>query len=265
MSDFHIIIPARIASTRLPRKSLLDIAGLPMVIRVARQVSSCGARSITVATDDDEIESVCAQHQVACVRTANTHMSGTDRVAEAARILALQPTDIVINVQGDEPLIPPSLINAVAQKVSLCPVATAAHLIHDRDDIFNPNVVKVVLNRFEQALYFSRAPLPWWRDGYAKDAQAQHISHQVLRHYGIYGFRVQTLQDFVELPAGALEQIEALEQLRFLENGIPIAVHLSTETPQAGVDTYEDWIRVNHYLAQHNQVSLLNAVTSSSA
>ena len=246
-----MLIPARLASSRLPRKPLADIAGMPMVVRVARQAALSAAAQVIVAADDAEIMAACRAHQVDAVLTRRDHLSGSDRLAEACVLLGIDGTAVVVNVQGDEPLIDPALINACAQSLHQhpdCSVATAAHAIGHRDDLTNPNIVKVVCNQAGHAMYFSRAPIPWWRDGSA--AGAPQIGNLApLRHIGIYAFRAGFLRRFPSLSVSPLEAIESLEQLRVLWHGERIAVHLSALPAAIGVDTADDLERVRQVLA----------------
>lgn len=249
---FTVLIPARLASSRLPDKPLADIAGLPMVVRVARRAAQSRAVRCVVAADDVRIAQACQAHGVEVLLTRTDHASGSDRLAEACEQLGLPDDAVVINVQGDEPLIEPTLIDAVAAELmqrSDCVMSTAAHAIDQMADFLNPNVVKVVLDRQATALYFSRAPIAWWRDGMA-DPALRHIlpSPPPLRHVGIYGYRAGFLRQFPQLPAAPLEQTESLEQLRVLWHGQRIAVHITTQAPGAGVDTPEDLARVRDLL-----------------
>lgn len=241
---FTVLIPARLASTRLPRKPLADIAGKPMVVRVAERVAGLpGARAVVVACDDALIAEACAAHGVAAVRTRADHPSGSDRLAEACALLGLDGDEVVVNVQGDEPLIDPALVGHVAQLLAQrgdCVMATAAHALADDAEFTNPNVVKVVLDAASRALYFSRAPLPWWRDG----GGAPPRDPRPLRHVGLYAYRAGFLRGFPALPPAPLEQAEALEQLRVLWHGHRIAVHVAPHAPGPGVDTPEDLERV---------------------
>lgn len=250
---FDVIIPARYASTRFPGKALAALAGRPMVIHVCERAAASGARTVHVATDDKRIAEAVHAHGHHAVMTRTEHESGTDRIAEAARKLSLPEDGIVVNVQGDEPLIPPALISRVASALAHNPdavMATACHPITDLASVFNPNVVKVVLNAAGEALYFSRAPIPWSRDGYAGDEYAdkrQGGGPQFLpagascqRHIGIYAYRAGFLQRYASLARSPIEQVESLEQLRVLWHGFRIAVaHCDEETPP-GVDTPQD-------------------------
>ncbi|MEI6549323.1 MAG: 3-deoxy-manno-octulosonate cytidylyltransferase [Betaproteobacteria bacterium] len=243
---FTVIVPARLASTRLPQKPLADIHGLPMVVRVAQRAALSHASQVVVAADSLEIVQACQAHGVRAMLTQMDHPSGSDRLAEASALLGLEPTDVVVNVQGDEPLINPELINQVAELLVQRPTAsmsTAAHEIHELAEFTNPNVVKVVIDQAQLALYFSRAPIPWWRDGFANGIQTLP-QPAPLRHIGIYAYRVGFLQSFPNLPPAPIETGEALEQLRALWHGHKIAVHITHEAPGPGVDTPEDLERV---------------------
>ena len=243
---FTVIVPARLASTRLPHKPLADIHGLPMVVRVAQRAALSNATQVVVAADSIEIVQACQAHGVRAMLTQVDHPSGSDRLAEASALLGLSPNDVVVNVQGDEPLINPELINQVAELLVQRPTAsmsTAAHEIHELAEFTNPNVVKVVIDQAQLALYFSRAPIPWWRDGFAKGIQSLP-QPAPLRHIGIYAYRVGFLQSFPTLQATPIETGEALEQLRALWHGHKIAVHITPDVPGPGVDTPEDLERV---------------------
>lgn len=251
--SFTVLVPARLASTRLPNKPLADIAGLPMVVRVAQRASQSGASRVVVAGDDPSIVAACAAHGVQAILTRQDHPSGTDRLAEACEQLGLDGDDIVVNVQGDEPLIDPALIGAVASTLSAhpeCAMSTAAHAIDSLDDFLNPNVVKAVLDGQGNALYFSRAPIPWWRDGSTGGAPPGVMpAPQPLRHIGIYGYRAGFVRKFPSLAPAPIEAIEALEQLRALWHGHRIAVHVSQAAPGPGIDTPEDLARVRAVFA----------------
>ena len=239
--EFLVVIPARLGSTRLPRKPLADIGRKPMVVRVAEQAKKSLAQSVVVATDSTEIQAACDQHRIECLLTSPNHPTGTDRLAEVAQLLKLPSNALVVNVQGDEPLVPPELINEVANTLAdhhECAISTVAVPIQDAAEIQNPNVVKVVLNRTGEALYFSRASIPFVRN----PENAKKVLH--LRHLGIYAYRADFLQAYTRLEPAPPEQAEALEQLRALWNGYRIAVHVAEETPPAGVDTPEDLERV---------------------
>ena len=249
---FVVLIPARLASTRLPDKPLADIAGVPMVVRVAQQAAASGAERVVVAGDDPRIIAACEAHGVQALLTRTDHASGSDRLSEACAQLGLADDAIVVNVQGDEPLIEPALIDAVAQSLSDHPdaaMSTAAHAIESPEEFGNPNVVKTVLDARGYALYFSRAPIPWWRDGFVQQgARAVPTSPPALRHIGIYGYRAGFVRRFPSLPPAPVESTEALEQLRALWHGYRIAVHISSHAPGPGVDTPEDLARVRALL-----------------
>ena len=240
--SFDVLIPARLASTRLPGKPLADLGGMPMIVRVARRAAQSAARSITVAADDPSIVDACRAHGVAAVLTGTHHVSGSDRLAEAARLLGFADTAIVVNVQGDEPMIDPALIDACAallERRADCVMSTAAHPIASAVDFANPNIVKVVLDAGGAALYFSRAPVPWPRDrGGSFDAAASGAAP--LRHVGLYAYRAAFLQRYPRLAPSPLESIEQLEQLRVLWHGERIAVHVSHGAPGIGIDTPAD-------------------------
>ena len=248
---FTVLIPARLGSTRLPDKPLADIAGKPMVVRVADRAAQSGAQQVVVACDDELIAAACRQHGVQAVLTRADHASGSDRLAEACTLLGLDGDDMIVNVQGDEPLIDPELVRRVALVLAEqpgCVMSTAAHPLGDEAEYFNPNVVKVVLDAAGRALYFSRAPIPWWRDG-GEDSAPRMPSPPPLRHMGLYAYRAGFLRSFPALPPTALEQIEALEQLRVLWHGHHIAVHVTPHRPGPGVDTPEDLARVRALFA----------------
>jgi 3-deoxy-manno-octulosonate cytidylyltransferase (CMP-KDO synthetase) len=243
--SFVVIIPARLASTRLPNKPLADLGGKPMVVRVAERAQQSGASRIIVATDHADIAAACAAHGVEACMTRADHPSGTDRIAEVAHTLGLAPDAVVVNLQGDEPLIDPALLAACAARISAdVPMATCAHPLSDVQDAFNPNVVKVVLDKAGRALYFSRATIPWHRDGFAASREQLPAGYVPLRHIGLYAYSNAFLQRYPQLEASPLESIEALEQLRVLWHGVPIAVHVTAEAPHAGVDTPADLERV---------------------
>ena len=246
--SYTVLIPARLASSRLPNKPLADIAGLPMVVRVAHRVTQGlpADTRVVVAADDASILQACARHGVEALLTRVDHPSGSDRLAEACELLQLPADAIVVNVQGDEPLIEPALVSAVAALLQQRPEAsmsTAAHPLHEVADFVNPNVVKVVLDARGLALYFSRAPIAWWRDGFSKGITTLP-QPAPLRHIGIYGYRVGFLRQFPALAQAPMEVTEALEQLRAMWHGHRIAVHLTDQAPGTGVDTPEDLERV---------------------
>ena len=250
--DCTVIIPARMASSRLPDKPLADIAGLPMVVRVAQRAAQSGAARVVVAADDARIVQACQAHGVEVLLTRTDHASGSDRLAEACALLGLPDEAIVVNVQGDEPLIPPTLIGEVARVLAERPEAsmgTAAHAIHDLAEYTNPNVVKVVVDARQLALYFSRAPIAWWRDGQQDGTFKALPSPAPLRHIGIYSYRAGFLRQFPQLPPAPIETLESLEQLRALWHGHRIAVHVSDTAPGPGVDTPQDLERVRRLLS----------------
>lgn len=244
MSGFVVLIPARLSSSRLPGKALADIHGKPMVVRVAEQAAKSRAERVVVATDHADIAAACAAHGVEVVMTAATHESGSTRLAEAVKTLKLPQYQIVVNVQGDEPLIEPELINRTAEVLveNNVQMATAAHRIHDFEEFMNPNAVKVVLDKNRNALYFSRAPIPYPRDPMLKGEE--NVPENALRHIGIYAYRAGFLQRYAEMDVSPLETAESLEQLRVLWHGFPIAVEITAHAPAAGVDTPEDLARV---------------------
>lgn len=245
--SFTVLIPARLASSRLPNKPLADICGAPMVVRVAQRAMRSTASRTVVATDSVEVSDKCGVFGILSVLTRADHPSGSDRLAEACDLLGLKDDDIVVNVQGDEPLIDPALIDAVARLLNErpdCAMSTAAHSIDSLTDFLNPNVVKVVLDVRQTALYFSRAPIPAARDFAGKAWWgADGLLPKPLRHVGIYGYRVGFLRQFPDLPQSPMEQLESLEQLRALWHGHRIAVHVTDDEPGPGVDTQEDLVR----------------------
>ena len=251
---FVVVIPARLASTRLPDKPLADIAGVPMIVRVAAQASRSRAARVVVATDSERVAETVRARGHEAVMTRTDHPSGTDRLAEAVTTLGLDDDTIVVNVQGDEPELPPALIDAVASRLAAdarCAIATAAHRIDRRADWFNPNVVKVVLDAAGRALYFSRAPIPFLRDGLKGWPAAVPADSTMqpdplleaaapLRHIGLYAYRGAFLKHYASLAPTALEGIEALEQLRALFHGESISIVIAEAAPPAGIDTPED-------------------------
>ncbi|HMC13787.1 MAG TPA: 3-deoxy-manno-octulosonate cytidylyltransferase [Gallionellaceae bacterium] len=242
MLNFHVVIPARFASTRLPGKPLLPISGKPMVVRVAEQAAKSGAQQIWIATDHHPIIAAVHEHGFKACLTHAHHQSGTDRIAEVVEQHNWPDDTIVVNVQGDEPLIPPTLIRAVAQHLHdnpACAIATACHPIHDEAAMRNPNIVKAVLDKDGNALYFSRAPIPYPRDTFAKNKVLPE-NLTALRHIGIYAYRASFLRAFRHLAPAAIEQTEALEQLRALWHGYKIGVIITQEAPPGGVDTEAD-------------------------
>lgn len=239
---FYVVIPARYASTRLPGKPLLDIAGKPMVVHVADRARLSGAAQIIVATDDLRIVDTVKQYGYYAMLTRADHVSGTDRIAEVASREGWQDDAIVVNVQGDEPLIAPALISEVATTLANnkeAVMATACHEIYTKVDFVNPNIVKVVLDRQGHALYFSRAPIPYPRDTFTADSELSS-DMPAYRHIGIYAYRAQFLNQYAHIPPAAIEQYERLEQLRVLYQGHKIAVTVTDNAPAAGIDTEAD-------------------------
>lgn len=250
MPNVTVVIPARYGSTRLPGKPLIDLHGKTMIERVVQRAKSSNADEVIVATDDERIVHALEGVGVKVVMTASSHQSGTDRVWEAIADLGLVDEDVVVNVQGDEPLIPPDVINQAAKlamRYPDCGVGTLYEPIKDFDEVFDPNIVKVVVDRFGRALYFSRAPIPWERGRFDNKESAGNANGW-LRHLGIYAFKRSALAQFVDLDPSNLEQLESLEQLRFLENGIDIALERSCEAIPAGIDTPADVERVREFL-----------------
>lgn len=245
---FTVVIPARYASSRFPGKPLADIGGKPMVVRVAAQAVKSGAARVVIATDDRRIATAAAEHGYQALMTRSDHPSGTDRIAEVAVKLRLGAQHIIVNVQGDEPLIAPSLIRRVAENLAAhrkAAIATAACRIRDARDMANPNVVKVVLDTKGHAMYFSRAPIPYARDTFAQGIRALPSGLPALRHIGLYAYRCSFLRIYGRLKPVAAEQFEALEQLRALAHGYPISVALAASPPHPGVDTPADLERVH--------------------
>ena len=252
--SFTVLIPARYASTRLPGKPLMDIAGKPLVVRVAERAQASGADRIVIATDDERIRAAAEQHGFDAILTRANHATGTDRLAEAAVALELDDKAIVVNVQGDEPLLEPALIRGVADELRShgdASIATACHPIDDLQEAFNPNVVKVVLDHAGYALYFSRATIPWARDAFAAKRDKLPLGLPLYRHYGLYAYRVGFLRHYPSLTSAQIERFEALEQLRALWHGHRIVVRITTGTPAPGVDTQEDLERVRALYAAH--------------
>nr|WP_297459212.1 3-deoxy-manno-octulosonate cytidylyltransferase [uncultured Halomonas sp.] len=260
MSDFTVVIPARHGSSRLPGKPLLDIGGVPMVVRVWQRACESGAASVVVATDDRRVKAAVESAGGEALLTAADHPSGTDRLAEVARRLGLADEAIVVNVQGDEPLLPAALIDQVAACLSAdseASIATLAEPIIDRETLFNPNVVKVVCNRLGRALYFSRASIPWDREAWKgepwkQEDKAHPVADAWLRHIGLYAYRAGFLADYVTWQPSPLERLEQLEQLRALHHGHHIQVAMTAEPHPAGVDTAEDLERVRRWVALHD-------------
>ena len=245
--EFFVVIPARYASTRLPCKPLLEIAGKPMVVHVADRARASGATEVIIATDHQDIANAVTRHGHYAVMTREDHPSGTDRIAEVAAQRHYAADSIVVNVQGDEPLIEPALIRGVAQQLAGhadAAIATACCRLDDAAEFANPNVVKVALDKNGYALYFSRAPIPYARDAFAQGIKAIPAELPVYRHVGIYAYRASFLADYARLAPAPLERFEALEQLRALWHGYRISVSISGAAPHAGVDTAADLARV---------------------
>ncbi|HXU50654.1 MAG TPA: 3-deoxy-manno-octulosonate cytidylyltransferase [Casimicrobiaceae bacterium] len=245
-------MPARYASVRLPGKPLADLGGVPMVVEVARRARQSGAARVVIATDDARVADAARAHACEAIMTRADHPTGTDRLAEAAQALDLGPDEIVVNVQGDEPLIDPALVRQMAATLAAKPdasIATACHVIDDIAEAFNPNVVKVVCDAAGNALYFSRATIPWARDAFAREPRALPAGMPVYRHYGLYAYRVAFLVRYPTLAPAPIETYEALEQLRALWHGYRIAVDVTTATPAPGVDTADDLERVRRLIA----------------
>ena len=258
---FIVIIPARYASTRFPAKALADMDGKPMVVRVAESAMKSGADKVIVATDDARIGDALSEHQIDYVMTRSDHPTGTDRLAEVVDILGLTDDQIVVNVQGDEPLIAPELIHAVAEELAQkteCSLSTAAYPMTSAASVFNPNAVKVTLDSQNRALYFSRAPIPWARDHYAQQQNTPIEDKSlpekaiILHHIGIYAYRAGFLKSYPQLEQCMIEEIESLEQLRALWHGYKIAVHVTHSHPRPGVDRPEDLDIVMAYWRQRN-------------
>ncbi|MFM7802463.1 MAG: 3-deoxy-manno-octulosonate cytidylyltransferase [Limnohabitans sp.] len=247
---YVVLIPARLGSSRLPNKPLADLAGIPMVVRVAQQAKASAATQVVVAADHPSIVQACEQHGIEAILTRDDHPSGSDRLAEAASLLGLPESQIVVNVQGDEPLIHPQHIHAVAQLLSQradVQISTLAHPITEPADWASPHVVKVVLSQSHLASYFSRASIPFWRDG---SSIQQLPPHPVYRHVGLYAYRCGFLKAFPQLSEAPTEKAEALEQLRAIWHGYQIAVHVSNLASAPGVDTPQDLMRVQSLLTR---------------
>lgn len=248
--SFKVVIPARYSSVRLPGKPLLEIAGKPMVVHVVERALESGAEQVIVATDHDEIAAAVESHGYLAMMTRADHLSGTDRIAEVAHNMGWSHETIVVNVQGDEPLIAPVLIRDVASSLIQHPdaaIATACHPIHDKASMLDPNIVKVVMDDHGHAMYFSRAPIPYARDAFAHDQDIPH-GMPVYRHIGIYAYRTSFLNAYSHLPPAVIEQYEALEQLRALWHGYKISVSITADAPALGVDTEHDLSRARALL-----------------
>jgi 3-deoxy-manno-octulosonate cytidylyltransferase (CMP-KDO synthetase) len=250
--SFRIVIPARFGASRLPGKPLADIAGKPMVLHVRERCLDSGAEEVWVATDDERVADVVRAHGGDVLMTRAEHPSGTDRLQEVAAQLRLADDDILVNVQGDEPLIPPAVIDQVASNLAAHPgfgIATLCEPITTGEDLFNPNIVKTVFDVHGRALYFSRAPMPWHRDGFAVGDQTGPLpAGQWWRHIGIYAYRVSLLNRYVGWEPAPLERIESLEQLRAMYHGVPIHVQPACEEVPGGVDTQADLERMRALL-----------------
>ena len=255
---FKIVVPARYASTRLPAKPLLDLGGKPMVVRVVERALLSGAEEVWVATDHPEVQIAAEHHGISVLLTRANHLSGTDRLAEVVESLGWDDETIVVNVQGDEPLIDPALIEQTAKQLadSGADIATVAHRIDDAADFFNPNIVKVVCTAGGDALYFSRAPIPYARDHFAHEAGGETLpsTFPAYRHVGLYAYRARFLRAYTKLTPSPLEGFEALEQLRALWHGFRISVAITEHLPMPGVDTAEDAIRMRNCFAQIQKV-----------
>lgn len=248
--SFKVVIPARYASSRLPAKPLLDIAGKPMVLHVVEKAKASLADQVVVATDHADILEAVTGAGYECVMTAEHHQSGTDRIAEVARIYGWSAETIVVNVQGDEPLIDPTVINLVAQNLvehPMAEIATVCHAISFKSEMINPNVVKVVMDRHGYAMYFSRAPIPYPRDSFANVGDLDNVSH-VFRHVGVYAYKTSFLTTYASLDPAPIERLESLEQLRAMWHGYKISVACSEHPSAIGVDTEDDLIHVRAIL-----------------
>lgn len=252
MSEFHVVIPARYQSTRLPGKPLALVGGKPMIVRVAEQVQSCSAHSVTIATDDSRIMEAVAQAGFKAVMTRVDHQSGSDRLVEVADQLGWADDALLINVQGDEPLIPPLVIDQVAQALQddARSVVTLCEPIEDVATLFDPNAVKVVFDQHQRALYFSRAPIPFDRDRFTDEVKPRRLSSgDWWRHIGIYGYRLGALRECVAAEQSSYERLESLEQLRFLQAGVAVHVFPACAPVPGGIDTPADLAAINALLA----------------
>jgi 3-deoxy-manno-octulosonate cytidylyltransferase (CMP-KDO synthetase) len=254
--NFVVVIPARYASSRLPGKPLADIAGKPMVVHVADRARESGADEVIIATDDNRIADAARDHGCAAMLTRADHASGTDRIAEVAISRGWTDDRIVVNVQGDEPRIPAKLIQSVAKHLAGhrdAAIATACHPIHDAREMFDPNAVKVVMDKDGYALYFSRAPIPFARDAFKADPSRLPPGLPVYRHLGLYAYRCSFLKAYAGVPPAAIEQFEALEQLRALAHGYRISVAIAEGAPEPGVDTAEDLEKMRQAFSRTGQ------------
>ena len=253
MTAFKVVIPARYGSSRLPAKPLLDIAGQPMVAHVYQRALLSQAQQVVIATDDERIYRAAEQLGATVVMTSSEHPSGTDRLQEVAQKMGWADDEIIVNVQGDEPIIPPAVINQVAANLAANPqagMATLAEPLQDVAQLTNPNIVKLVRDYQQMAMYFSRAPMPWARDAFMNGVTTLAVPELYLRHLGIYAYRVSFLNAYVQWPPAVLEQVEALEQLRALYYGVKIHVDLAAVNLPAGVDTLADLERVRLLFSQ---------------
>ena len=256
--SFTVVIPARFASTRLPGKLLLDLGGKPVLQHVYERAQESGAERVIVATDHDDIVDAVKKFSGEVVVTDIRHQSGTDRIAEVIDKIAMEDQTVVVNVQGDEPLIDPQLVKKVAtnlEQYSAASIATACSKLDSVDDLVNPNIVKVVTDENGYALYFSRAPIPWHREGFAQlltkgalDCDMESLGVCYFRHIGIYAYRAQFLRTYVKLPQSTLEKTEALEQLRALSNGYKIHVGETLANDAIGIDTQDDYEKAKHII-----------------
>lgn len=254
--NFTVVIPARYASSRLPGKPLADIAGKPMVVHVADRARESGAEEVIIATDDGRIVEAVARHGHVALLTRADHASGTDRIAEVAVARGWSDDRVVVNVQGDEPRIPAKLIQSVARQLAAhqdAAIATACHPIHDAREMFDPNAVKVVMDKDGYALYFSRAPIPYARDAFKADQSRLPAGLPVYRHLGLYAYRCSFLKAYANVPPAAIEQFEALEQLRALAHGYRISVAITADAPEPGVDTGEDLEKMRRAFSRPGQ------------
>jgi len=256
MTDFHVVIPVRYASSRLPGKPLVDIAGKPMVQHVYEKASQSKAKSIIIATDDERVSTVAKKFGAKVCMTATSHQSGTDRIAEASELLNLDEEEIIVNIQGDEPLIDPEIINQAADDLDrneFAEVCTLCEPIKEAKEIFDPNIVKIILDQDGYALYFSRAPIPWNRNKF--NLEKQNYSEPVMfdcyyRHVGIYAYKVNFLREYTTWQPCMLEIVERLEQLRMLFHGVNIFVGLAKGKTGIGVDTLEDLDKVRKLITK---------------
>lgn len=247
--SFTVVIPARYQSTRLPGKPLADIGGKPMIQWVYEQAMQAGAEQVIIATDDERVERAVNAFGGDVCMTSPNHESGTERLAEVVKLKNIPDDHIIVNVQGDEPLIPPSIISQVADNLASCqaPMATLAVEISDEEEVFNPNAVKVLADKDGYAMYFSRATIPWDRDNFANGAK--NVVQPLMRHIGIYAYRAGFINTYINWEPTVLEKIECLEQLRVLWYGEKIHVEVAKEAPAAGVDTPEDLEAVRKQVA----------------